>query len=146
MLFSSDPLPAGTPAPPFRCPDEQGREVDLEALRGKKVVLVFYPADNTPTCTKQLCELRDAYGELEQRGALVFGINSFGSGSHAGFRAKHNLPYPLLIDKGKRIAKLYRTDGLVVVKRTVYVIDEQGVIRFAKRGKPPVEEILAALG
>jgi peroxiredoxin Q/BCP len=145
MLFSPEPLQPGTLAPPIQCKDDQGQDFDLSAHRGQKVVLVFYPADNTPTCTAQLCELRDSYAELSRHGALVLGINTFGGESHAAFRAKHNLPYPLLVDAGKRIAKAYRSSGLFVVRRTVYVIDEHGVIRYAQRGKPPVGEILAAL-
>jgi thioredoxin-dependent peroxiredoxin len=146
MIFSSEPLAPGTPAPPILCQDDRGQQFDLTSLRGRKVVLVFYPADNTPTCTTQLCELRDAYAEIERAGAVVLGINSFGAESHAAFRAKHNFPYRLLADRGKRVAKLYRAGGLFVVKRTVYVINEEGLICYGMRGKPPVAEILEALG
>jgi thioredoxin-dependent peroxiredoxin len=146
MIFSSEPLALGTPAPPILCRDDRGESFDSASLRGRKVVLVFYPADNTPTCTAQLCELRDAYEEIERAGAVVVGINSFGAESHAAFRAKHNFPYRLLADRGKRVAKLYQASGLFVVKRTVYVVDEEGLIRFGKRGKPSISEILEALG
>ncbi len=80
-----------------------------------------------------------------ERGAAVYGINPGSEARHAGFRERHKFPFPLLVDTGKRVAKMYRCAG-VFVKRTVYVIDEKGVIQYAKRGKPPVNEILTALG
>jgi peroxiredoxin Q/BCP len=145
MLFFPEPLPEGSRAPEFRCRDDRGQEFALSERRGTKVVLVFYPADNTPVCTAQLCELRDSYAQLAESGAAVYGINTFGAASHSTFREKHRLPFPLLVDSGKRVAKLYRANGWFVVKRTVYVIDEDGVIVFARRGRPAVEEILAAV-
>jgi peroxiredoxin Q/BCP len=143
-LFTTKPLPAGSTAPLFTCLDEQGQEFVLQEQRGQSVVLVFYPMDYTPVCTSQLCALRDHYEEIRQRGALVFGINPGGEARHAGFRARHSFPFPLLVDAGKRVARIYRCAG-ILIKRTVYVIDEKGVIRYARRGNPPVEEILAAL-
>jgi len=144
MMFTSKPLEPGTPAPPFICPDERGRVFILNQQRGKKVVLVFYPADDTPVCTKQLCELRDHYDEIRKTGAVVFGVNPGDGESHKRFQEKHKLPFPLLVDAGKRVAKLYKCGGWLV-KRTVYIIDEQGVIRYARRGRPPVSELLEAL-
>lgn len=144
MMFTSKPLAPGTPAPPFICPDERGRVFILNQQRGKKVVLVFYPADDTPVCTKQLCELRDHYEEIRKTGAVVFGVNPGDGESHKRFQEKHKLPFPLLVDAGKRVAKLYKCGGWLV-KRTVYIIDEKGVIRYAKRGRPPVDELLEAL-
>jgi peroxiredoxin Q/BCP len=139
-LFS-DPLPAGTPAPDFSAPDDGGRLVKLSALRGKNVVLVFYPGDNTPGCTKQLCQLRDDWGDISKRKVEVFGVNPQGVESHQKFRRKYNFPFPLLIDHGQRIAELYHANGLFV-KRTVYRIGPDGVIRFAQRGMPAPKEIL----
>ena len=141
-LFS-DPLPVGATAPDFSLPDDSGRLVALSALRGKPVALVFYPGDDTPTCTKQLCEFRDSWNEAKKRGVAVYGINPWSAQSHAGFRKKHKLPFPLLVDEGRKVAALYHADGLVV-KRTVYLIGPDGEIRFAKRGKPSPEEVLAA--
>ncbi|MCW5979539.1 MAG: peroxiredoxin [Bryobacteraceae bacterium] len=142
-LFS-EPLKPGTPAPPFICRDEKGNVFILNQQRGKNVVLVFYPSDNTPVCTKQLCEFRDKWEQVLARNAVVYGVNPGLAEKHAGFREKHQFPFPLLVDDSQRVAKLYKASGLIV-KRTVYVIDPQGTIAYGKRGKPPVEEVLAAV-
>ena len=141
-LFS-DPLPPGTPAPDFSLPDESGRAVKLSKLRGKRVVLVFYPGDDTPGCTKQLCQFRDGWKEARAGGVQVFGINPQKARSHLEFRQKYKLPFPLLVDAGQKVAELYHAQGLIV-KRTVYLIDGQGVIRFARRGMPAPSEVLGA--
>jgi len=78
------------------------------------------------------------------RGVEVFGVNPQGLESHVKFRAKYHFPFPLLIDKGQKIAKLYQADGWFVPKRTVYLVGPDGVIRYARRGKPSPEEVLAA--
>jgi peroxiredoxin Q/BCP len=140
-LFSN-PLAPGTPAPDFTVSDEEGSTVRLGALRGRNIVLIFYPGDGTPVCTKQLCEFRDAWRAAEESNTVVFGVNPRSEASHASFRAKHRFPFPLLVDKGQRLAALYRANGLVV-KRTVYLIGPDGVIRYAKRGKPAPAEVLA---
>lgn len=139
----SDPLAVGSEAPDFSLPDEQGNVVSLQALRGRSVVLVWYPGDDTSVCRKQLCELRDEWGELGKRGIVVYGVNPQSAESHAKFRAKFSFPFPLLVDRGQKVGKLYHTHG-IVAKRTVYVIGPDGRIRFAKRGKPPIEDILSA--
>lgn len=142
-LFS-DPLPVGSSAPAFTVPDERGKPVSLLDYRGKKnVVLVFYPGDDTTICTKQLCEFRDRWGDVGKRDTIVFGVNPQGEASHGKFRSKYNLPFPLLVDKGQALAKLYQANGLIV-KRTVYLIGKSGTIRYAKRGKPEPGEVLAA--
>ena len=143
-LFS-DPLPPGTAAPDFTLPDQDGKQVSLSGLRGHIVILVFYPGDDTPVCRQQLCELRDRWDELTSAGILVFGINPAGPESHARFRGKNRLPFPLLVDRGKEVASLYHCGGLLWVKRTVYLIDAGGQIRYSRRGKPSPPEILAAL-
>jgi len=140
-LFS-DPLPVGAPAPGFALLDQDGAAVSLGALRGKNVVLVFYPADETSLCTKQLCEFRDRWALARSKDALVFGINPAGPEKHARFRAHHSFPFPLLADPGQRVGALYHAKGLIV-KRTVYLIGKSGNIRYAKRGKPEPEEVLA---
>jgi peroxiredoxin Q/BCP len=140
-LFS-DPLPVGTPAPDFTLPDDAGNTVHLADLRGRDVVLVFYPADDTPGCTKQLCQLRDDWSQAKERGAAVFGVNPGSVASHAKFRQKYSLPFPLLVDRGKQVAALYHADG-PFVKRTVYRIGPDGVVRFARRGMPSPQEVLA---
>ncbi|MEQ1886541.1 MAG: peroxiredoxin [Bryobacteraceae bacterium] len=141
-LFS-DPLPPGTAAPDFTLPDQEGKLVSLASLRGKNVVLVFYPGDDTLVCTKQLCEFRDRWADAQARNAVVFGVNPQGERSHTKFREKYKLPFPLLIDKGQTMGESYKTRGLIV-KRTVYLIGPDGVIRYAKRGVPNPSEVLAA--
>jgi len=141
-LFS-DPLPVGSKAPDFSLPDETGATVELASLRGKNVVLVFYPGDDTPTCRKQLCEFRDRWDQAKMRNVVVYGVNPQGAGSHKDFRSKYGFPFPLLVDKGQRAGALYHTNGLIV-KRTVYLIGPDGTILYARRGKPAPEEVLAA--
>jgi peroxiredoxin Q/BCP len=137
------PLALGTAAPDFTLPDQEGNAVALAGLRGKNVVLVFYPGDDTSVCTKQLCAFRDRWAQAEQRNTIVFGINPQSQSSHAKFRAKYQFPFPLLIDDGQKVGRLYNTRGLIV-RRTVYLIGPDGVIRYAKRGNPDPEEVLAA--
>jgi thioredoxin-dependent peroxiredoxin len=139
-----DPLPVGSPAPDFVAFDQERNRTELTALRGRPVILVFYPGDDTPTCTKQLCELRDNWATLEAKGVAVFGVNPQGMRSHSRFRTKHNLPFPLLVDKRGQLARLYHAGGLLV-RRTVYGIGADGIIRFVQRGVPSPSEILAAL-
>ena len=106
------------------------------------MVLVFYPGDDTPGCTKQLCEFRDGWEAAKARGVEVFGVNPQSAQSHLKFREKFHLPFPLLVDRGRKVAALYHANGLIV-KRTVYLIGPDGVIRFARRGKPTPAEVLA---
>ena len=141
-LFS-DPLAIGSQAPEFSLPDDNGATVSLASLRGKNVVLVFYPSDDTPTCTRQLCEFRDRWEEAQARNIAVYGVNPQGPGRHNRFRAKYKFPFPLLVDKGQQVGALYHTNGLIV-KRTVYLIGPDGAILYAKRGKPAPEGVLAA--
>jgi peroxiredoxin Q/BCP len=141
-LFS-DPLPTGSQAPDFTLPKQDGGAVNLSKLRGGNVVLVFYPGDDTPVCRKQLCEFRDQWGQARKRNAQVFGVNPASAASHARFQEKYHFPFPLLVDAGQKVAELYHASGLFV-KRTVYLIGPDGVIRYAKRGKPDPAEVLAA--
>jgi peroxiredoxin Q/BCP len=140
-LFSN-PLPAGTPAPAFSLPDQDGKMVSLAALRGCNVVLVFYPGDDTPGCRRQLCEYRDRWADARHKNTLVFGVNPQGAKSHAKFIGKSGLPFPLLVDQGQRVGALYQTKGLIV-KRTVYLIGPDGIIRFAERGTPDAGVVLS---
>jgi thioredoxin-dependent peroxiredoxin len=140
-LFS-DPLPAGTPAPDFSLQDDSGKTVTLSKLHGKNVVLVFYPGDDTPGCTKQLCEFRDGWKDVKARGVQVFGVNPQNAGAHRKFRQKFNFPFPLLVDPHQGVAALYPANG-IIVKRTVYLIGPEGKILFGKRGKPEPAEVLA---
>jgi len=142
--FLQKPLPVGTSAPPFIAPDEEGSVFVLNLNRNKYVILVFYPADDTALCTKQLCEMRDGWDRIRAKGAIVVGVNPAPADSHKAFKSKHNYPFPLLVDNAKRIAKLYNCGGLIV-NRTVYVIGKDGKILYARRGKPNLDEILAAI-
>ena len=119
-LFS-DPLPIGTKAPDFELPSESGKTVKLSALRGKNVVLVFYPADDTTICRQQLCEFRDNWSQAKKRNTVVFGVNPQSAGSHRQFRADYEFPFPLLVDAGQKVAGLYHASGLLV-NRTVYLV------------------------
>src|ERR1043165_3991708 len=141
-LFS-DPLAIGTQAPDFTAGDEQGHEVALSRLRGHNVVLIFYPGDDTTVCTRQLCEFRDRWADAQKRNTLVFGVNPAGRNSHGNFRSKYTLPFPILVDAGRRIAKLYHCNGLII-RRTVYLVGPDGSIRYSARGKPRVEDVLQA--
>ena len=147
MGFGGDTmLVKGTEGPPFELKSAEGSVIKLSDYRGKNyVVLIFYPGDETPVCTKQLCEIRDDYTSFEKRGAVVFGINPASEASHNKFAGKHNFQFQLLIDEKSAVAAAYGAKGTIMNKRTVYVIDKAGKIVYAKRGKPPVSEILAAI-
>lgn len=139
-------LKTGSKAPDFTLNDEKGTIVILSSFIGKHhVVLIFYPGDETPGCIKQLCAIRDDYSKFIEKGALVFGVNPAGKESHGHFVEKRRFQFPLLIDEGGAVAKAYGCKGIFMIQRTVYVIDKQGVISFAKRGKPPISEILSAV-
>jgi peroxiredoxin Q/BCP len=141
-LFS-DPLRVGDVAPDFALSDQDGYTVWLSSLAGKNVVLVFYPADETMVCTKQLCEFRDSWAIAQKKNAIVLGINPAGARKHAAFKSHHQFPFPLLVDSGQKMASDYHANGLIV-KRTVYLIGKSGKIRYARRGKPDPQEVLAA--
>jgi peroxiredoxin Q/BCP len=141
-LFS-EPLPVGQEAPGFTLRDQDGGSISLAALRGKNVVLVFYPADETTLCTKQLCEFRDNWALVESKDATVLGINPANEAKHARFCANHGFPFALLADPGQLVGALYHAKGLIV-KRSVYLVGKSGKILYARRGKPMPEEVLAA--
>jgi peroxiredoxin Q/BCP len=140
----------GDRAPDFTLASADGTPVSLHAFRGKSnVVLIFYPKDQTPGCTAQLCAARDDAGVYAAAGAAVFGVNGDDAASHARFIAKHGLTMPLLIDPGLAVAKTYDAvigiGPLKIVNRTVVGIDRNGVIAFYQRGSPKTADILAAL-
>jgi peroxiredoxin Q/BCP len=138
----SHPLLAGSAAPDFSLPDESGILVHLAELRGSNVVLVFYPGDDTSVCTKQLCQFRDDWSEARARGVELFGVNPQNARKHAEFRRKYGFPFRLLVDEGQRVGALYHASGLIV-KRTVYLIGRDGVIRFSRRGVPAPRDVLS---
>lgn len=129
-------LPIGTQAPSFALPDQNGRVHTLEEYRGKKVVLFFYPKDNTPGCTKQACAFGELYPQFTEKGAVVLGVSKDSVASHKKFEEKYGLPFTILSDEGLVTIKAYdvwqeknmygkKTMGVV---RTTYLIDESGVI------------------
>ena len=119
----------GDQAPDFELQGTDG-PFRLSDHRGKRVVLLFYPGDNTPVCTRQFCSYRDRAEDLDTLGATVVGISAQGLDSHADFIAKHGLNVPLLADEDGAVAKLFGAWRPVVgTRRAVFVIDEQGVVR-----------------
>lgn len=141
--FFAQPLPVGAVAPDFTLPDQDGQPVALSSLRGKNVVLVFYPADDTTVCAKQLCEFRDHWPQIADKNAIVFGVNPGKPSSHRKFRQRYSFPFPLLVDTRQRVGQAYHSRSFVP-RRTVYLIGPDGKIRYARRGKPDPAEVLAA--
>ncbi|OKH27635.1 peroxiredoxin [Chroogloeocystis siderophila] len=121
----------GDTAPDFTLPSQTGTSVKLSDLRGKSVVLFFYPKDDTPGCTKESCAFRDQYEVFQNAGAEVIGVSADSPESHQRFAAKYQLPFTLLSDTGNQVRKLYgvpATLGLLP-GRVTYVIDPQGVVQ-----------------
>ena len=100
-------IKVGDPAPDFTAVTDSGATLRLSDLRGKRVVLFFYPKDDTPGCTTQACSFRDQYPVLEEKNAVVLGISPDGAKSHQKFKSKHNLPFTLLVDADHNIAQPY---------------------------------------
>lgn len=118
-------------APNFSLPRDQGGTFELSARRGERLLLVFYPGDDTPVCTRQLCEYRDGIEAFAELGVQVVGISSDGLESHQRFRAKYDLPFELLSDENLEVAAKYGVRGALGMKRAVFLVDEQGVLRYA---------------
>ncbi|MCS6885092.1 MAG: thioredoxin-dependent thiol peroxidase [Acidobacteriota bacterium] len=129
-------LEIGTKAPDFRLRDQNGQEVTLESLRGRKVVLYFYPKDDTPGCTKEACAFRDSFEEFKSRGVEVLGVSVDDEESHRKFIEKYSLPFRLLADVNKQVVQAYGVWGeknmygkkYMGTNRVTYVIDENGMI------------------
>ena len=147
----------GDPAPDFSATTDSGAHVSLADYRGKRVVLYFYPKDDTPGCTTQSCGFRDAYPQIEEKNAVVLGVSPDGQKSHAKFRSKFNLPFTLLVDADHAIAESYGVwaeksmygKTYMGIERSHFVIDEHGVIADAQvkvSPKDSVERAIAALG
>ena len=117
----------GDPAPDFTLPDDTGAERSLSAERGHWLVLYFYPKDDTPGCTTESCQFRDAYEEYQRTGAEVWGISVLGSGSKAAFKAKFGLPFTLIADEDHAVAEAYGAWG----EKSMYGKKYQGIIRSA---------------
>lgn len=125
-------IKVGSVAPDFQLKDDAGTVHSLAEFRGKKVVLYFYPKDNTPGCTKEACSFRDGYKELQDAGIVIVGISFDSPESHKKFRDKYKLPFLLLCDEKKEMAKAYGATGGVLgslmPKRYTYLINEEGRI------------------
>ena len=146
----------GQQAPDFTLRTDRGEELSLSSLRGKPVVLYFYPKDDTPGCTKEACSFRDRRADLAARGATVLGVSPDDVASHAAFRDKYSLDFPLLADPDHRVAEAYgawrererdgrKSHGL---QRSTFVIDGNGVVRKAWHTvdvRDHDSEVLAAL-
>ena len=146
----------GKQAPNFSLTSDAGETVTLDSLRGKPVVLYFYSKDDTPGCTTQACGIRDAWGEFEQRGAVVLGVSPDSVASHLKFKEKHHLPFTLLADPDHDVAEEYGVwveksmhgKRYMGVERSTFVIDAGGnVARVMRKVKPEthVDDVLAVL-
>ena len=146
----------GKPAPDFELRNDAGDTVRLSDLKGKPVVLYFYPKDDTPGCTTQACGIRDVYGELERAGAVVLGVSPDSEASHVKFKEKFGLPFTLLADEQHEVSDLYGVGGekkymgrtYLGVDRTTFVIGADGSVKRVMRNVKPdthADDVLAVL-
>ncbi|MEI7027023.1 thioredoxin-dependent thiol peroxidase [Paenibacillus sp. y28] len=145
----------GQPAPDFTLPASGGQQITLSDYRGKKVILYFYPQDNTPTCTQEACEFRDAAPHFAEQNAVIIGISPDSAAKHDKFIAKHGLPFVLLADEEHRVCELYGVWQLKKmygreyrgVVRSTFLIDEEGRLAQEWRGvrlKGHMDSVLSA--
>jgi thioredoxin-dependent peroxiredoxin len=150
-------LKVGDIAPSFELPSETGEKVKLSDFRGKRVVLFFYPKDNTSGCTTQACGFRDNYPIIEEKNAVVLGVSPDDEASHQSFKTKYDLPFTLLVDSDHKVAEAYgawgekSNDGKTYmgIIRSHFVIDEEGNLADVQVQVSPtdsVERAMAALG
>ncbi len=150
-------LNTGDAAPDFKLEDGEGRTWSLEELKGKKVILYFYPADNTPGCTAQACDFRDSMTPLTNAGYVVLGVSPQGADSHQAFVQKYSLNFPLLVDEDHAVAEAYGAWGeksnygkkYVGLIRSTFLIGEDGKIEDAQynvKAKGHVERLRSVLG
>ena len=131
------PLKAGDPAPDFSATTTDGRKVALKDFRGRKLVMYFYPMDDTPGCTKQACSLRDHNADIVAKGAAVLGVSTQDEASHQKFTRKYKLNFPLLADEGNEVATKFGAYGektlygrkFMGIIRSTFIIDGEGVVR-----------------
>ena len=141
----------GETAPEFTLPGTGGREYSLSSYRGQPVVLVFYPGDDSPVCTKQLNSYNNELSAFDNVGAQVLAVSAQDLNSHEDFATKYGFKFPLLADTDKAVANLYGTVGpLGFPRRSVFVIDAEGIVRYAHKAIAgltfrPVEELVAAV-
>jgi thioredoxin-dependent peroxiredoxin len=146
----------GKPAPDFELQSDSGDTVKLSDLRGRKVVLYFYPKDDTPGCTTEACEFRDAYATYRERGVEILGVSPDDVASHEKFKGKHRLPFTLLADPDHQVAERYGVwnerslagKKSMGIKRSTFLIDENGNVARAMLGIKPAghaEHVLQSL-
>jgi peroxiredoxin Q/BCP len=146
----------GKPAPDFELSSDTGERIKLSSLRGKPVVIYFYPRDDTPGCTTQACGIRDAYADFRERGAVVLGVSPDEEASHVKFKEKYSLPFTLLADPEHEVAERYGVwkernmygNKSMGIQRSTFVIDADGnVVKVLHRVKPDTHaaDVLAAL-
>ena len=137
-------------APNFTLPDSEGREVPISDYKGKKVLIVFYPGDETMVCTKQLCSYSSGFEEFQKLGIEIIGINMDSIESHKKFKDKYKLAFPLLSDKTGEVCEKYNAKGLLGVKRSTYLLDESQTIIFENEVLPVFykdkDDIMGAIG
>ena len=146
-------LKIGDPAPEFELPDDSGETVRLSDYRGKRVVVYFYPKDDTSGCTRQACGFRDAYPEIEEANAVVLGISPDGAASHQQFKTKYDLPFTLLVDEDHAVAEAYGVWGEKSmygrkywgIIRRHFVIDEEGKLADVQIKVSPAKSVEEAL-
>lgn len=147
VVESFQPLPVGTKAPDFNLPATGGRQVKLSDYAGKNLIIVFYPKDQTPGCTQQLCALRDDTELFAGLNTEFIAINPDSVESHERFATAQSYKFPILVDADRAIAKAYhalKEDGNGI-QRTVYILDKAGVVRYSKQGLPPDTELADAI-
>lgn len=148
-----DKLTVGDPAPTFEATDQQGNTVRLADYRGQRVVLYFYPKDDTPGCTTQACSFRDVYPDIEAQNAVVLGVSPDDADSHQKFADKFSLPFPLLVDADHAIAEAYNVWGeksmygrkYMGIIRSQFVIDAEGRLADVQYKIAPKKSAPAAI-
>ncbi len=145
--FADDPLSVGAKAPTFRLPATGGQVVSLNDYVGRHhLVIVFYPADNTPGCTVQLCSLRDEIERFKALNTKIIASNPASVQSHEKFAQRQSYPFPILSDGERTMATAYKVNSFTGFnKRTVYIIDKQGVIRFSQRGMHSNDDLIKVI-
>lgn len=139
-------LPVGSEAPVFVAQTTDGERISLPDFRGKQaVLLMFYPQDDTPGCTKQMCLARDEGERYREAGVARFGVNPGSLESHVEFHDKYDLDFPLIVDQNAEIASAYGVLGADEVSRATYLIDRDGRIAYAQPGTHGADEVLGAL-
>jgi peroxiredoxin Q/BCP len=148
--MSETPLKPGDLAPEFALPNEAGEMISLASLRGQRVVVYFYPKDDTPGCTLQACNFRDAAPQIEELHAVVLGISADDSSSHQAFKTKYQLPFHLLVDTDHTVAQAYGAwqEGAGYITRSQFIVDESGQlvdVQLPVKATESLERALKAL-